>query len=86
MRQLRHVLRLAGCTAENGVIAEADLDLPPCSDRATAADFETAERNVIVETLRVHHGQVTAAARALHVSRATLYRKMKALKITPDGH
>ncbi len=86
MRQLRHVLRLAGCTAENGVIAEADLDLPPCGDRATAADFETAERNVIVETLRVHHGQVTAAARALHVSRATLYRKMKALKITPDGH
>ncbi|MBS0528205.1 MAG: HTH domain-containing protein, partial [Proteobacteria bacterium] len=61
-------------------------DLPPCGDTATAADFETAERNVIVETLRIHHGRVTAAARALHVSRATLYRKIKALKIGPVGH
>ncbi len=83
MRQLRHVLRLAACTAENGVIAEADLDLPPGGYRTAPPDFETAERNVIAETLRQHGGRVADAARALHVSRATLYRKIKALKIAP---
>ena len=90
MRQLRHVLRLAACTAENGIIAEADLDLPPFggvgSREAPASDFETAERNVIAEALRVHGGRVAETARALHISRATLYRKIKALKIAPARH
>jgi transcriptional regulator of acetoin/glycerol metabolism len=86
VRQLRHVLRLAACTAENGVIADADLDLPPGRISAAPADFETAERNVIVEALRVHHGRVADTARALHISRATLYRKMRALKIGPGKH
>jgi transcriptional regulator of acetoin/glycerol metabolism len=86
MRQLRHVLRLAACTADNGVIAEADLDLPPAGYRATLPDFEAAERNVIAETLRKHGGRVTDTARALNVSRATLYRKIRALGITPAGY
>ena len=84
MRQLRHVLRLAGCTAEDGVITDADLDLPP-GGRAAEPDFETAERNVIVEALRKHGGRVAEAARALKLSRATLYRKIRALGITPSG-
>ncbi|MGB3866095.1 MAG: helix-turn-helix domain-containing protein, partial [Xanthobacteraceae bacterium] len=91
MRQLRHVLRLAACTAENGDITEADLDLPPLgAERAAAeqpvADFETAERNVVIAALRDSRGSVTAAARALNVSRATLYRKLKALKIDTTRH
>ena len=80
MRQLRHVLRLAGCTAEDGVITDADLDLPPFGGRAEP-DLETAERATIVDALRMHGGRVTEAARALKLSRATLYRKIKQLKI-----
>ncbi|WP_164937512.1 sigma-54-dependent Fis family transcriptional regulator [Bradyrhizobium guangxiense] len=80
MRQLRHVLRLAGCTAENGVITDADLDLPPFGGR-TEPDLEAAERATIVEALRKHGGRVNEAARALKLSRATLYRKIKAMKI-----
>ncbi|WP_275173601.1 sigma-54-dependent Fis family transcriptional regulator [Bradyrhizobium sp. CSS354] len=80
MRQLRHVLRLAGCTAEDGVITDADLDLPPFG-RAVEADLAAAERATIVEALRKHGGRVTEAARALKLSRATLYRKIKLLKI-----
>jgi transcriptional regulator of acetoin/glycerol metabolism len=86
IRQLRHVLRLAACTAENGVIVEADLDLPPWVDDATLPDFEAAERNVIAEALGRHGGHVAEAARALNVSRATLYRKIKALKIVLAEH
>jgi len=80
MRQLRHVLRLAGCTAEDGVITDADLDLPPFGGR-TEPDLEAAERATIVAALRKHDGRVTEAARALKLSRATLYRKIKQLKI-----
>jgi transcriptional regulator of acetoin/glycerol metabolism len=80
MRQLRHVLRLAGCTAENGVITDADLDLPPFGGSAEP-DLEAAERATIVAALRKHGGRVTQAARALKLSRATLYRKIKAMKI-----
>lgn len=81
MRQLRHVLRLAGCTAEDGVITDADLDLPPFGGRAPETDLQAAERATIVEALRKHGGRVTEAARALKLSRATLYRKIKQLKI-----
>jgi transcriptional regulator of acetoin/glycerol metabolism len=81
MRQLRHVLRLAGCTAEDGVIIDADLDLPPFGGRTAEADLESAERATIVAALRKHGGRVTEAARALKLSRATLYRKIKQLKI-----
>ncbi|MBR0851408.1 sigma-54-dependent Fis family transcriptional regulator [Bradyrhizobium diazoefficiens] len=81
MRQLRHVLRLAGCTAENGVITDADLDLPPFGGRTAEPDLAAAERATIVEALRQHGGRVTEAARALKLSRATLYRKIKQLKI-----
>lgn len=91
MRQVRHVLRLAACTAEHGVITESDLDLPPFGGRGgsaetPAADFETAERNVITEALRAHDGRIADTARALNISRATLYRKIKALRIGAAGH
>ncbi|MGY4629662.1 sigma-54-dependent Fis family transcriptional regulator [Bradyrhizobium sp. USDA 4486] len=81
MRQLRHVLRLAGCTAEDRVITDADLDLPPFGGRAAGTDLAAAERATITDALRKHGGRVTEAARALKLSRATLYRKIKQLKI-----
>ncbi|KJC55462.1 ATPase AAA [Bradyrhizobium sp. LTSP849] len=81
MRQLRHVLRLAGCTAEDGIITDADLDLPPFGRRTAESDLAAAERATIIEALRKHGGRVTEAARALKLSRATLYRKIKLLKI-----
>lgn len=81
MRQLRHVLRLAGCTAEDGVITDADLDLPLFGGRTAETDLEAAERATIVEALRRHGGRVTETARTLKLSRATLYRKIKQLKI-----
>jgi transcriptional regulator of acetoin/glycerol metabolism len=84
MRQLRHVLRLAGCTAENGVIGAADLDLPPFGGRAAEGDLDAPERATIIETLRNHDGRVQEAAHALGLSRATLYRKIKLLKIALD--
>jgi transcriptional regulator of acetoin/glycerol metabolism len=85
MRQLRHVLRLAGCTAENGVIVETDLDLPPSISSCSAEPGRTDERASIIEALRNNGGRVARAAQALKLSRATLYRKIKLFKIeVPD--
>ncbi|WP_257196512.1 MULTISPECIES: sigma-54-dependent Fis family transcriptional regulator [unclassified Bradyrhizobium] len=81
MRQLRHVLRLAGCTAENGVITDADLDLPSFGGRTAEPDLASAERATIIAALHRHGGRVSEAARALKLSRATLYRKIKQLRI-----
>lgn len=91
IRQLRHVLRLAACTAEDGLIAEEDLDLPPRGAEpppvaTPAMDFEDAERAVILHALRACGGNVADAARLLKISRATLYRKLKALGITAIQH
>jgi sigma-54 dependent transcriptional regulator, acetoin dehydrogenase operon transcriptional activator AcoR len=83
IRQLRHVLRLAGCTAEDGIMVEADLDLPPLG--CGAVSDQGNERATIVDALRNNGGHVARAAQALNLSRATLYRKIKLLKIgVPD--
>ena len=42
----------------------------------TPATLEASERAAVVQTVRLHHGNLTAAARALGVSRSTLYRKL----------
>ncbi len=54
---------------------------PPFGGRAAEPDLAAAERATIVDALRKHGGRVTEAARALKLSRATLYRKIKQLKI-----
>ena len=43
----------------------------------TPATLEASERAAVVETIRLHHGNLTAAAKALGVSRSTLYRKLE---------
>ncbi|QCP07260.1 hypothetical protein FDF08_03995 [Micrococcus luteus] len=44
--------------------------------------MEQAERDAIVAALREHGGNRSAAAAALGIGRATLYRRLKALRIT----
>ena len=47
------------------------------ADGTVAAARERAEREMIVATLARNHGEVTASARELQVSRTTLWRLMK---------
>jgi len=44
-------------------------------------DRQLAERQVLLATLRDFHWHANRSAAALHISRATLYRKMKLLHI-----
>jgi transcriptional regulator of acetoin/glycerol metabolism len=94
IRELRHVLKRAVTLAEADTILPEDLLLPPLTPAAAprgrvAADLEPvvgpsggiielAERRAIEATLREMAGNIDLSARKLGISRATLYRKLRA--------
>jgi transcriptional regulator of acetoin/glycerol metabolism len=55
-------------------------------DLAARSDAPTPELAELLAVLRRHHWNITAVARELSVCRATLYRKMKRLRIVPPTH
>ena len=65
-----------------------DIDMHPAPDPAlsaehllaTGANLEAMEHSVILKSLEAHGGNVSATARALGVSRNTIYRKVPNLK------
>jgi two-component system response regulator HydG len=88
VRQLEHVIQRAVAVAHGPVLEPADLPeelfapRPPdahtaAADGTVAAARERAEREMIVATLARNHGEVSASARELQVSRTTLWRLMK---------
>jgi two-component system response regulator HydG len=85
VRQLEHVIQRAVAIARGTTLEPADLpeeivaprpSAPP-AEGSVAAARERAEREMIVATLARHHGEVSAAARELQVSRTTMWRMMK---------
>jgi two-component system, NtrC family, response regulator HydG len=88
VRQLEHVIQRAVAVARGSVVEPSDLPEELFAVRATdpqttaadgtvAAARERAEREMIVATLARNHGEVSATARELQVSRTTLWRLMK---------
>lgn len=53
---------------------------------AAEADLLEAERGAVRRALALNHGNVSAAARALGVSRATLHRKLHRLGLAAEPH
>ena len=88
VRQLEHIIQRAVAVARTSAIEPVDLpeelfasrQADPhtsASDGSVAAARERAEREMIVATLARNHGEVSATARELQVSRTTLWRLMK---------
>jgi two-component system response regulator HydG len=85
VRQLEHVIQRAVAIARGPLLLPEDLPeelsaatapaQPP--EGTVAAARERAEREMIAAALSRHHGEVTAAARDLQVSRTTMWRLMK---------
>jgi transcriptional regulator of acetoin/glycerol metabolism len=72
-----------------GVILPQDLP-PECwtVSRRVLSPLESMERDEIVRSLLDHDGNKIRAARALGMSRATIYRRIHdyGIVITPPGH
>ncbi|WP_053214082.1 sigma-54-dependent Fis family transcriptional regulator [Pseudomonas sp. Q12-87] len=79
IRQLRHVLRYACAVCEGSVIQLSQLpeSLHPADADAHAPEpIASPERQALLDALVRHRWKPTAAARALGISRATLYRRV----------
>nr|WP_241754856.1 sigma-54-dependent Fis family transcriptional regulator [Cupriavidus basilensis] len=87
IRQLEMVLRSALAMREEGETAlgtqhltDAALDELQAGARQSAGLIRDREMELIRDSLGSHQGNVSAAAQALGISRATLYRKLKQLR------
>ncbi|SEE19623.1 Transcriptional regulator of acetoin/glycerol metabolism [Pseudomonas frederiksbergensis] len=87
IRQLEMVLRTALAMREPGDTAltldhlpDSMLDELSASERPQAGSIRENELELIRQSLDTHQGNVSAAADALGISRATLYRKLKQLR------
>jgi two-component system NtrC family response regulator len=76
IRELQNKVSRAVIMADGRLIEPADLDLP-ASDAGEPTSLresrDQAEREVLVEALSRHRGNISRAARALEVSRPTLH-------------
>ncbi|MCK9802280.1 sigma-54-dependent Fis family transcriptional regulator [Pseudomonas sp. MAFF 302030] len=87
IRQLEMVLRTALAMREAGEVAlslehlpDSMLDELNASERPHSGSIRENELELIRQSLDNHQGNVSAAADALGISRATLYRKLKQLR------
>jgi transcriptional regulator of acetoin/glycerol metabolism len=69
----------AGLSSEP--VGTAPAAFEPPGDRDAAASLEATERAAIVAAVRLCHGNLTAAAKSLGVSRSTLYRKVERYRL-----
>lgn len=87
IRQLEMVLRTALAMREPGDsvltlehLPDSMLDELSASEKPSAGSIRENELEMIRQSLDSHQGNVSAAADALGISRATLYRKLKQLR------
>ena len=77
LRQPDEPIGVADLPAEVGGVTVAALMEPPVMQRACARTLEAVQIDAIQQSLFQHRGNVSAAARALGISRATLYKKLR---------
>lgn len=70
-------LRVRGYPQEDQEVTESDIDLDGQVRKLTAR----LERDLIMQTLKKHGGNRSRTAEALHISRKTLFNKMKEYRI-----
>ena len=97
VRQMHSVIRTAMAMVDDGETVErrhlpedflAQLEQGTAPSAAYVSSIESLEQielHAIQETIRHNHGNISAAARQLGVSRTTLYRKLKQTGFLPFG-
>ncbi|WP_439678428.1 sigma-54-dependent Fis family transcriptional regulator [Embleya sp. MST-111070] len=81
LTELRGVVRSLADVRSAGDIIPSDLPSSHCRTPPPTSPFRQAEREIILAAIKAAGGNKLRAARALGVSRSTLYNKMRALHI-----
>jgi transcriptional regulator of acetoin/glycerol metabolism len=79
LRELRHCCRYAVTISDEDVVTSAQL--PPHLIGGASAESSDVDQRVLLLTLQQTAWNVSAAAKRMGVSRATLHRRIKALKL-----
>jgi transcriptional regulator of acetoin/glycerol metabolism len=91
IRELRNVIRTAAAICEGSLIRALDLpsEVRQASKRGVSAEsapnlkpIEAAERRALLDAIEETHGNMLRAAQLLGISRSSLYRRCKELKIS----
>ncbi|MCB8883745.1 sigma-54-dependent Fis family transcriptional regulator [Acidisoma cellulosilytica] len=99
LRELRNVLQRAACVADDGMIQEDhlffDIEInagvtstaiaPPAAISLPPSPQRGDERAMLMAALRDHNDDAAETAKALQMSRATFYRRLKEFGIRPRG-
>jgi len=80
MREAQAAINADGGPPPPGAAGIASVAAAAATMPCTGARLEDMEQALIVRTLEAHGGNVSATARALGVSRNTIYRKLPHLK------
>uniref|UniRef100_I2Q006 Transcriptional activator of acetoin/glycerol metabolism n=1 Tax=Desulfovibrio sp. U5L TaxID=596152 RepID=I2Q006_9BACT len=86
VRELENVVLFFLNTMHDSIVTVNDLptDLQPQIDTADAVDLKQMEQHTIKSTLAKHGNNISTSAKALGISRNTLYRKIKRFQRTED--
>ncbi len=82
VRALRHAVERAVILSRGAALEVEDFALRapepvPAAERSAAFDLDAIERDAVKRALEQHQGNVSRAARALGLTRASLYRRME---------
>lgn len=86
IRELRNVIERIVVFADTEIIGIEILpshivEYKPVAPKQLGNDMKNGARNVIIQTLEKYNGNITKSAKALSISRNTLYKKMKEMNI-----
>ncbi|MFD6347290.1 helix-turn-helix domain-containing protein [Streptomyces roseolus] len=81
LSELREVVQTLAASRSAGDLVPSDLPLPYRQENHHASPLRKAERDIILAAIAAAGGNKLQAARALGVSRSTLYNRMRALRI-----
>jgi DNA-binding NtrC family response regulator len=76
VRQLKNEIERALLLSDGALVDLDDLRLRSPTGTSDLTAMESSERGTVERALREHAGNIKAAAKALGVSRGTLYRKI----------
>jgi transcriptional regulator of acetoin/glycerol metabolism len=91
VRELENYLERASITCEDGIIKPEHLpsrlflgSTPPNNFTNDVKALKEEEETLIKKALKECHGNISESARKLQISRSTLHRWIRALKLSPQ--